>query len=109
MITLGLALIALSIWQASRLVRRVDGVVAKVRPAMPSEAPSPEHAERTVVGEPDGSPSALAELKVIFAGLVAFGVLAAAGAGLATWGAFMACARRRHTEQDDAAASRDQA
>ncbi len=84
-LVVGLLMVVVAAIGASACISGIGKVPVKVRPATVDEAPDKTVAQETVVGEPDGSPSVLPALQRVFVWLLALAVIAAVGAGLATW------------------------
>lgn len=92
---LGLGLVVAAGVAAAGLVSGVGRLPVSVRAASTQEAPDPQAAERTVVGEPDGAPSVLPALTATLTRLLWVALGAALGAGLAVWGLCGVLAARR--------------
>lgn len=105
---LGLGLMIVAGIAAAVLVSGIGRLPVSVRAAGPDEAPDPQAAERTVVGEPDGAASVLPALTATFTRLAWAAVAFALGAALAAWGLCGVLAVRRappgeETDDDDLA------
>lgn len=97
---LGLALVIVAAVAAATLVSGIGHLPVSVRAAGPHEAPDPQAAERTVVGEPHSPPSVLPALTATITRLLWAALAAALGAALAVWGLCGVLAARRPSPGD---------
>ena len=83
---LGATLVTVACVWAWATLSAVGNIPVHVRSTTAAEAPNAAHAQGTVIGQPDGSVSVLPRLTALLVRLGIAGLLAALGAGLATWG-----------------------
>ena len=110
LMALGAFVVVLAALFAGRVISGVEGTAVAVRPASPAEAPNPGDVGRTVVAEPDGTPSVLPRVRGLVLKLIGLALCAALGVGQVVWGLWDALAQRRtcgqHQPKRDGKASK---